>query len=195
MSRRLPPEDITEILGHWQQGDDEALERLLPLVYAELRQRAEGALKGESRDLTLQTHDLVHETVLRLMEQNRVAWRNRGHFFAISVRMMRRILVDQGRRRNRRRRGGGAEHLVLDEVPESSTERTQDLVALDEALNELSRMDAELAQIVELYYFGGLKDYEIAEAVGLSEATVRRRLRAAKAWLYRCMTGDESEQG
>ncbi len=187
---RFPPDDITELLGTWGAGDAEALEQLAPLVYAELRDRAVSLLKGERRDLTLQTQDLVQEAVLRLMDQRNTQWQNRSQFFAVAARMMRRVLVDHCRRKRRARRGGGLKRIQMEELPDTTDEKTSDLIALDQALDDMAVMDTSLARIVELHYFGGLTQEEVAEVVGTSEPTVRRRLRAARAWLYRSMTGE-----
>lgn len=170
-----PSPDLTHLLSEWRGGDDAALEELLPLVYGELRQRAARYLRGERAGHTLQTHDLVHEAFLRLLDQRHVDWRNRSHFFAIAARMMRRILVDHARSRGYSKRGGDVRKIVLDEAPEIVAERGAELVALDDALEGLSVVDEELSRIVELRYFGGLKNAEIAEILGVSEPTVVRR--------------------
>lgn len=190
-----PIADVTRMLADWRGGDDQALQALLPEVYGELRQRASRCLRGERRGHTLQTHDLVHEAFLRLVAQRQVEWQNRSHFLAIGARLMRRILVDHARRRGYSKRGGEVQKIVLEDAPEVSQERSAELVALDEALAALAQVDRQLAEIVELRYFGGLKIREIAELLGVSEPTVRRRFRVAKAWLYRSLTGAEPEVG
>ncbi|MEM7356735.1 MAG: sigma-70 family RNA polymerase sigma factor [Acidobacteriota bacterium] len=187
------PQDVTQLLADWRGGDDEALQELLPEIYGELRQRASRYLRGERQGHTLQTHDLVHEAFLRLVDQRHVDWQNRSHFFAIGARLMRRILVDHARSRGYSKRGGDVQKIVLDDAPEISHERGAELVALDEALAALTGVNRELAEIVELRYFGGLKHREIAELLGVSEPTIRRRFRVAKAWLYRHLTGEERE--
>jgi RNA polymerase sigma-70 factor, ECF subfamily len=181
---------VTRLLLEWRGGDERALERLIPLVYGELRRLAGRYLKRERAGHTLETHDLIHEAFLRLIDQRQVDWRNRSHFFAIAAQMMRRILVDHARRRGYRKHGGDVRRLVLDDVPDLAIRRDTDLVALDEALTELAEVDGELAKIVELRFFGGLEHDEIAAALGVSNPTVRRRWRMAKAWLYRRLAGE-----
>lgn len=185
--------DVTQMLADWRTGDDQALEELLPLIYGELRQRASRYLRGEREGHTLQTHDLVHEAFLRLVDQRHVDWRNRSHFFAIAARMMRRILVDHARSQGYAKRGGDLRKIVLDEIPEVVAERGPELVALDDALHALAEVDPELARIIELRYFGGLKIHEIAELFEISEPTLRRRFRVAKAWVYRSLTGTDPD--
>jgi RNA polymerase sigma factor (TIGR02999 family) len=180
-----PRHDVTLLLGRWRGGDDQALEQLASLVYGELRRLAGRYLNRESPGLTLQTHDLIHEAFLRLVGQRQVEWQNRAHFFGIAAQMMRRILTDHARRRSRARRGGGARRVVLEDVPDVAAHGDAEIVAVDEALVELGEVDAELARIVELRFFGGLEHDEIATLLGISNATVRRRFRIAKAWLYR----------
>lgn len=186
----LSLDGVTGFLIAWHGGDEQALERLIPLVYGELRRLAGRYLNRERARHTLETHDLIHEAFLRLVDQRQVDWRNRAHFFAIAAQMMRRILVDHARRRGSRKHGGGVWQLVLDDVPDLSPRRDVDLVALDEALGELARVDGELAKVVELRFFGGLAHDEIAAVLGLSNPTVRRRWRLAKAWLYRRLAAE-----
>jgi RNA polymerase sigma-70 factor (ECF subfamily) len=181
---------VTRLLLAWRGGDERALERLIPLVYGELRRLAGRYLSRERAGHTLETHDLIHEAFLRLIDQRQVDWRNRSHFFAIAAQMMRRILVDHARRRGYRKHGGDVRRLMLDDVPDLAVQRDMDLVALDEALTELAEVDGELAKIVELRFFGGLEHDEIAAALGVSNPTVRRRWRMAKAWLYRRLAGE-----
>lgn len=188
------PDGVTGFLIAWRGGDEQALERLLPLVYGELRRLAGRYLSRERARHTLETHDLIHEAFLRLVDQRRVNWRNRAHFFAIAAQMMRRILVDHARRRGRRKHGGGVWRLVLADTPDLAAQRDVDLVALDEALSELAQVDAELAKIVVLRFFGGLEHDEVAVVLGVSNPTVRRRWRVAKAWLYRRLV-DEKPHG
>jgi RNA polymerase sigma factor (TIGR02999 family) len=179
------PDGVTGFLIAWRDGDEQALERLIPLIYGELRRLAGRYLNQERSRHTLATHDLVHEAFLRLVDQRQVDWRNRAHFFAIAAQMMRRILVDHARRRGRRKHGGGVWQLVLDDVPDLAAQRDVDAVVLDEALSELAQVDGELAKVVDLRFFGGLAHDEIAAVLGVSNPTVRRRWRVAKAWLYR----------
>ena len=186
-----PSHDVTLLLAGWRDGDDEALEQLLPVVYAELRRLASSYLRGERRGHTLQTCDLVHEAFLRLVDQSHVDWQNRSHFFAIAAGMMRRVLVDHARSRGYVKRGGDLRRITLDEMPDVSDERGGQVLALDEALSGLAEVDGELARIVEMRFFGGLKNDEIADALGVSNVTARRRFRVAKAWLYQHLTAGD----
>ena len=174
---------ITRLLIAWSDGNPEAIEGLLPLVYAELRRLASSYLRREAIGHTLQPTELVHEAYLRLIDQRRVHWRNRAHFYGIAAQIMRRILVDHARTRGAEKRGAGWEHvpLVEDQVPRG--EGDVDIVALDEALTRLAEMDPQQARIVELRYFGGLTIDEVAEVTRTSAATVVREWTVAKAWL------------
>jgi RNA polymerase sigma factor (TIGR02999 family) len=184
----LPERDITALLRDWSGGDREALERLVPIVYAELRRLAAAQLRAERPDHTLQPTALVHETYLRLAEQRSVAWANRSHFFRIAARIMRRILVDHARRRRALKRGSDPLRLVIsDAEPVDPVDRAPELVALDAALDSLERVDPQQARIVELRFFGGLTVEETADAAGVSTATVKREWRTARAWLRREM--------
>jgi RNA polymerase sigma factor (TIGR02999 family) len=175
---------ITELLIGWNQGDESALDRLMPLVYDELRRVARRRLAMEGREHTFQSAALVNETYLRLVDQKRVEWRSRMHFFAISARMMRRILVDHARHRNADKRGGSQPALTLDLSTGIPQERDLDLIALDEALQELSELDPQQARVIELRFFGGLTIQEAAETLDISPATVTRDWVTAKAWLF-----------
>ena len=180
------PQDVTGLLRRWNEGDPGALEILMPLVYGELRRLAGHYLHVERPDHTLQPTALVHEAYLRLVDQNRVAWQNRAHFFGIAAQMMRRILVDHGRRRKAAKRDGAT--LRVGQAIEDSVgrpDRDPELLALDEALTELERLDPRQARVVELRFFGGLSVEETAEVTGLSPATVKREWRTARAWLRR----------
>jgi len=177
---------VTGLLSRWRAGDDRALEQLASLVYGELRHMANRYLRQERNGQTLQTYDLIHEVFLRLMGQRHVDWQNRAHFFGIAAQMMRRILTDHARRRAAVRHGGGMRLVVPVEMAEQPED---DVLAVDEALIELKELDEELARIVELRFFGGLQQDEIAAVLGLSTATVGRRFRIAKAWLYRRLSG------
>jgi RNA polymerase sigma factor (TIGR02999 family) len=190
-----PRHDVTLLLARWRSGDDQALDELLSLVYSELRRLAGRYLNQESAGQTLQTHDLIHEAFLRLIGQRHVDWHNRAHFFGIAALMMRRILTDHARRRAYGKHGGGAHRVVLDDVPDVAARSDADIVAVDEALVELQAVDEELAKIVELRFFGGLEHDEVAAVLGVSEVTVRRRFRVAKAWLYRRLSGKEGGGG
>jgi len=185
----IPEHSLTGLLLRWRDGDDAALDRLLPLVYGQLRRLAGRCLRAERDSHTLQTHDLIHETFLRLLAQKRVDWQNRAHFFAISACLMRRILVDHARRRRCSKRGGPARDLALDDVEDRTAFGSVDLLALEVALVELERLEPELARIVELRFFAGLEHDEVAEVLGISNPTVRRRWRMARAWLYGRLTG------
>lgn len=183
---------ITELLLQWNRGDERALDRLMPLVYDDLRNVARRRLSVEERDHTLQSAALVNETYLRLVDQRRVQWRDRAHFFAISARMMRRILVDHARSRNAQKRGGAPGTLHLDISNGVTEEQGLDLVALDEALEALAALDPQQARTIELRFFGGLTTREIADALEISTATVTRDLVTAKAWLFDRLRGTES---
>jgi RNA polymerase sigma factor (TIGR02999 family) len=190
-----PEQDVTVLLARWRGGDDRALELLLPLVYEELRRIAGSCLNHERAGLTFQTHDLIHEAFLRLIDQRRVDWQNRAQFFGIASRMMRRILIDHARRRASLKHGGGRQRVVLDDVPAAAGRSEAEIVAVDEALAELKEVDEELEKIVELRFFGGLQLDEIGAVLGISTATVGRRFRIAKAWLYRRLSGGDSIDG
>lgn len=177
-------DDVTRSLAEWQEGDDGAFDRLIPQVYSELRRLAGRYLRQEREDHTLQTHDLIHEAFLRLIDQRHVDWRSRAHFFAIAAQMMRRILVDHARRRRYGKHGGDLRKVAFDDVPELAVRSDTDVVALDEALSELSRVDETLVRVVDLRFFGGMDHEEIATVLGVSKPTVQRRWRTAKAWLY-----------
>jgi RNA polymerase sigma-70 factor (ECF subfamily) len=178
------PPDVTQLLLAWNDGDQAALEKLLPLVYDELRRLADSYLRRERAAHTLQATALVHEAYLRLVDQRRVRWQNRAHFFGIVAQLMRRILVDHARAHQAAKRGEGQVKLSLDEAINVSAERAAEVVALDEALTSLAELDEQQSRIVELRYFGGLSNQEIAEVLGISAPTVTRQWRLAKAWLY-----------
>ena len=182
-------EQITVLLQEWSGGKREALDELLPLVYDELHKQARRYLRRERQDHTLQTTALIHEAYLKLIDQRNVDWQNRTHFFAIAAQMMRRILVDHARTKHRDKRGGDDIKLPLDEaILVVVNEKNVDLIALDEALNRLAKIDEQQVQIVELRYFSGLSLEETAEALKISRATVARDWAIAKAWLHRELT-------
>jgi RNA polymerase sigma-70 factor, ECF subfamily len=182
--------DVTGLLHVWSDGDQDAFERLIPLVYHELHRMALRYLTGERSNVTLQPTALVNEVCLRLLGWDRVRWQNRGHFFGVSAQMMRRVLVDIARRRRAERRGGaGAVRVPLDDIDLPAREPDVDLVAVDEALERLARKDARKARVVELRFFGGLSVEEIAETLGVSPRTVHKDWVFARAWLYRSLTG------
>ncbi len=176
--------EITHLLVSWSRGDRDALDQLMPKVYERLRRLATSMLRHERHDHTLQTSALVNEAYLRLINQSQVDWRDRAHFYAIAGRMMRRILVDHARKQRYKKRGGEAQRICLDTIDDVPVTQAPDLLALDEALNSLAEHDATMARLVELRYFGGLNKEEIAEVMGISSATVTRRWRLIKAWLY-----------
>jgi RNA polymerase sigma factor (TIGR02999 family) len=181
---------LTGLLLAWREGDERALEALMPLVYGELRQLAHRYMYGRTADHGLQTTALVHEAYLRLLGSSRVSWQNRAHFFALSAQLMRRVLVDAVRARRSQKRGGAALHVpLLDEDPVADVPR-RDLVALDDAMMELAAIDPRKARVVELRYFGGLTGDESAEVLGVSRATVERDWRLAKLWLTRELKGN-----
>ena len=178
-------EEITQLLLAWGQGDQAALERLLPLVYEEMRQIAHHHMRRQRPDHTLQTTALVNEAYLRLVNWKEARWENRAHFFGVAAQLMRRILVDFARARNYEKRGGGHRHVQLEEAALLPIRRDADFVALDDALKSLSALDARKARIVELKFFGGLSVEEIAEALQTSPRTVMREWNLARAWLFR----------
>ncbi|MGE0101510.1 MAG: sigma-70 family RNA polymerase sigma factor [Blastocatellales bacterium] len=185
--------EITQLLVAWGKGDQDAFGRLMPLVYDEMRKIARRYMNRQRPDHTLQTTALVNEAYLRLIDSSKVQWQNRAHFFAISAQVMRRILVDFARARTNQKRGGGAQKVVLDEALAISAEPGADLVALDDALNDLAVIDKRQSQIVELRYFGGLSEDEVAEVLGISSRTVRRDWSLARAWLYRQLNRGEGD--
>lgn len=180
--------DATQMLRAWREGDKSAFDRLMPIVYRDLRRLARRHLLAERAGHTLQATALINEAYMRLVDYRRMQWQDRAHFLAVSAQLMRRILVEHARRRNLKR-GGGMRHVSLEQVPELGSVRTKDVIALDEALDELARMDPRKARVVELRYFGGLSVEETAEALSISTVTVMRDWSSAKAWLYREMTG------
>jgi RNA polymerase sigma-70 factor, ECF subfamily len=177
-------QSITDLLLQLRHGDPEALNPLFPLVYAQLRLIAHRQLQAERPGHTLGTTGLVHETYLRLVDQTRVEWRDRGQFFALAARAMRRILVDYARRYRALRRGGGLQRVAFDEDDTAIAERGETLLALDEALERLAAVDSRLSQVVECRYFGGLTDEETGEALGVTARTVQRDWTKARRWLY-----------
>ena len=183
--RESPSQGVTRLLLAWRQGKQDALDQLIPIVYEELRQQAHRYLQREQRGHSLQTTALINETYLRLLDCNKIGWKNRAHFFAITAKMMRRILVDYARSRRSQKRGGGLEKTTLDEKLTFSIARNSDLVALDDALNALALIDERRSRVVELRFFGGLSIEETAEALGVCPDTVVRDWRLAKVWLAR----------
>jgi RNA polymerase sigma factor (TIGR02999 family) len=184
--------EVTGLLVAWSDGDDSALEKLIPLVYAELHKQAKRYLKGERQDHTLQTTALVNEAYLRLIDSSKVRWQNRAHFFAVAAQLMRRILVDFARSRNYQKRGGGAQQVSLEQAMVISSEKNEDLVALDDALQSLAVIDERKAKIVEMRFFGGLSVEETAEVLKVSPDTVMRDWRLAKVWLLKELSNAEA---
>jgi RNA polymerase sigma-70 factor (ECF subfamily) len=181
-------QDISTLLRAWSDGDQSALERLTPVVYDELHRLARRYMKGERSGHSLQTTALVNEAYMRLVDYERMQWQNRAHFFAVSAQLMRRILVEHARRHNLKR-GGGVQHIALDEAALVCGDQDTDLVALDDAMNGLARIDPRKVQVVEMRFFGGLSVEETAEVLKVSPVTVKRDWRAARAWLYRELSG------
>lgn len=185
----LSPQEITRLLADWNAGDADALERLAPLVYAELRRIARRQMGGEREGHTLQATALVNEAYLRLAGGGALALQDRAHFYAVCAQVMRHVLVDHARARARGKRGGGAPHVPLDEAANAAAAGSDEMVALDEALRGLEEVDPQKARVVALRYFAGLGIEETAEVLGISPTTVRREWRRAKAWLYRAVAG------
>ena len=193
MDAAPPPAEITRILQEWQAGSREALDRLMPIVYNELRALASRQLAHEWRHDRMQTTAVVNEAYVKLFGQREVDWQSRGHFFAIAAKMMRRILVDHARHDGRQKRGGRAVHVDLAEAVSQPAEVALDAVdalALDQALQKLEALDPDQSRIVEMRFFGGLTAEETAAALGLSATAVKREWALAKGWLYRELTGD-----
>lgn len=182
--KTLTSDNLTALLVEWREGDEAALNRLMPLVYDQLRRIAHRYVQRERDGHTLQTSALINEAYLRLADQE-VAWQNRSHFFAVTARVMRHILIDHARRRRYAKHGGEARQVPIEEASAMSLERAAELIALEEALDELAKLDQRKSRVVELRYFGGLSLEETAEVLDISLMTVRRDWRAAKAWLYR----------
>jgi len=176
---------VTELLLAWGEGDHAALEQLIPLVQAELRRIARRYMAGERRGHTLQPTALVNEVYLRLVDLERVRWQNRAHFLAVAARLMRRVLIDFARSRGYQKRGGDVERIAFDEALLVDVGRGHDLLALDEALDELARVDPRKSQIVVMRFFGGLSVEEVATVLNVSAATVTRDWKLAKSWLLR----------
>jgi len=182
-----PSQGVTKLLVQWTEGDPRALEDLLPLVYDELRRLARGYLFRERSDHTLQSTALVHEAYLRLVDQN-VSWQNRAHFFGIAAEMMRRILVDHAREKNAAKRGDGIYKVTLDEEIMGPGQRDVEVLALDQALTRLAKLDPQQSRIVELRFFAGLSIEDTASILKISPATIKRDWAMAKAWLFREMS-------
>jgi RNA polymerase sigma factor (TIGR02999 family) len=195
MTEHIPsPHEITHLLIAWSNGSQDALEQLYPLVYEELRRLAHRYMSRERPGHTLQTTAVVHEAYLRLIDQRHAQWQNRAHFFAIAAQMMRRILITHAQSHAYAKRGGGTLKVSLDEAAVLSQERAGELLALDDALGSLTALDPRRSQVVELRFFGGLSNEEIAEVLKISPNTVTRDWNVAKAWLYREMSKEQADE-
>jgi RNA polymerase sigma factor (TIGR02999 family) len=184
LSKRPKQHEITQLLAEWSDGNQSALDELYPLVYDELHRLARRYMSREREGHTLQTTALINEAYVRLVDQRNVHWANRSHFFAISAQIMRRILIDHARRHAYAKRGGGAQQVSLDEAAIVTRTAGAELLRLDEALKSLAEMDPRRSQVVELRYFGGLNNEEIAGVLNISENTVTRDWNMARAWLH-----------
>jgi RNA polymerase sigma factor (TIGR02999 family) len=182
-------QELTRLLQAWSDGDKEALERLIPRVQQELHRLAEFYMAGERSNHPLQTTALINEAYIRLIGWDNVRWQNRAHFFGVAAQLMRKILVDAARAQRRIKRGGGAFQTTLDEACVYRQERTRDLLAVDEALTKLDRLDPRKGRIVEMKFFGGLTEEEIAAVLQISDRTVRREWNLARAWLHTEISG------
>ena len=188
-------QELTQLLVQLSEGKSQVVDDILPLIYDELRRLASNYLRRERSDHTLQPTALVHEAYIKLIDQTQVKWQNRAHFFGIAANIMRRILVDYARQHKADKRGGAAEKLPLEEeILIVSEGKSAELLALDEALENLAKFDPQKSKIVELRYFGGLSVEETAEVLGVSEITVKRHWRMAKAWLYGQLSNENSSE-
>ena len=185
-------QSVTRLLVEWKGGNQQALADLTPLIYKELRKLAGSYMNRERAGHTLQATALIHEAYLRLADQNQPAWQNRSHFFGVAARVMRQILTDYARTHQAAKRGSGGPNLELDEAAEISQGRARELIALDDALTGLAAFDERKARIIEMRFFGGLTEEEIAQALVTSDRTVRRESRLAEAWLRRFMAGEDA---
>jgi len=181
------PDEVTQLLLSWNSGNEKARDELIPLVYSELRRLARLYMGRERPNHTLQTSALINEAYLRLVDQQKVEWQDRAHFFAVSSQVMRNVLIDHARRYQSAKRGAGAQQVPLEESAIVNSQKASELVNLDEALKSLAAFDSRKSQIVELQFFGGLSLDEIAEVMKISPATVKRELQASKLWLHRLM--------
>jgi len=188
----IAPGDVSQLLRAWRNGDQGALDKLTPIVYAELHRLARRYMRGERAGHSLQTTALVNEAYMRLVDYKRMQWQNRAHFFAVSAQLMRRILVDHARRHNLKR-GGGLKRVSLENIALVDNERGEDLVALDDAMKRLAEFDSRKAQVVEMRFFGGLSVEETAEVLKISAVTVMRDWSTARAWLYRELAGGTTD--
>ena len=182
--------DVTRLLEEWTKGDRDALNRLMPLVYGELRRMSSHYLRGERENHTLQSAALVHEAYLRLVGRQNVHWKNRAHFLGVAAQVIRSILVDHARARAAAKRGAGAVTLTVNALSAVTRQPEVDVIELDTALNRLAHLDPQQSRIVELRFFAGLTNEETAEVLGVSASTVKRDWTHARAWIYRALTGD-----
>lgn len=189
------PEEVSQLLKEWSNGDEAALDKVMPVVYQELRRLAHHYMRRERPGHTLQTTALVNEAYMRLVAYKKTRWQSRTHFFAVAAQVMRRILVEQARSKNFAKRGGGAEKISLDETVVVSAGRSAEVIAVDDALTELESWDPRKGRIVELRFFGGLSIEETAEVLKVSPTTVQREWRSAKAWLYKAISKGDGVEG
>lgn len=187
------PKSITQLLIEWRDGDEKALDKLMPLVYQELNRLAHRYMRRERPGHSFQTNDLVSEAYLRLVDHKGMRWQNRAHFYAVAAQAMRRILIDRARSRASVKRGGGLHLVDLEQANLTPEKQAADLVALDDALTDLAAIDRRKASVVEMRYFGGMSVEETAEALGVSPVTVMRDWNTAKAWLLRALSSDPQE--
>jgi len=180
-------QELTQNLIRWRNGNEAAIEKILPVVYDELKRRARRYLRGEASDISIQTSELINEAYLKLVDQRESDWQNRAHFFAVAARVMRNVLVDRARAREGAKRGGGAQRVSADEIIIASPETDVNVLDLHEALKALAELDERKSRIVELRYFGGLSVEETAEVLGISGITVKREWLKAKSWLYQAL--------
>jgi RNA polymerase sigma-70 factor (ECF subfamily) len=192
---RPAPEEVSQLLKDWSNGDQAALDKVMPIVYQELRRLAHHYMRRERPDHTLQTTALVNEAYMRLANYKKMRWQSRAHFFAVAAQVMRRVLVEQARSRNFAKRGAGAEKISLDETAVVSAGRSAEVIAVDDALTELESWDPRKGKIVELRFFGGLSIEETAEVLKVSPTTVQREWRSAKAWLYKAISEGDGVEG
>lgn len=184
------PENVTQLLVRWGNGDQAAFDQLMPIVYAELRRMARGYMNRQGADHTLQTTALVHEAYFKLAGESDKQWQNKSHFFAVAAKAMRHVLVDYARSSQAAKRGGGHDFIPLDDARIPPPDRMEELVALDDALNVLSTLNPRQSEVVEMRFFGGLSVEETAQSLNVSPETVMRDWRAAKAWLYQQLSRD-----
>lgn len=181
------PQELTRNLIEWRNGNEAAIEKILPVVYDELRRRARRYLRRESPEISIQTSELINEAYLKLVDQRESDWQNRAHFFAVAARVMRNLLVDRARRRRFAKGGGGAKRISIEGIMIAAPERDVNVIDLHEALTTLAELDERKSRIVELRYFGGLSVEETAEVIGISAITVKREWLKAKSWLYQAL--------